>query len=91
MGRRYNFPKRAFNNARDRAELPHVRFHDFRHTWVSWLTPVCSYPCLITLKGDLKKSDMTLRYTHPSWEQKLAGVAALPRILTTDEPSADGT
>ena len=77
---------RSFKAAARRAGLPdELRFHDTRHTWSSWLQTRCSYACLQALMGHSPGKSVTLAYTHPTWEEKLAAVEHLPRILTPDK------
>lgn len=66
-------PKTAFNKARVRAGLPHVRWHDLRHTWASWHA-MSGTPEQVLQKLGGWKTDMHKRYAHLA-PQYLAGFA----------------
>lgn len=69
--------RRAFERARKAAGLPHVHFHDLRHTYASWL--VQSGQNLRTVQELLGHSQLatTQRYTHLAAEHLRAAVADL--------------
>lgn len=66
-----------FDRARKAAGLPHVHFHDLRHTYASWL--VQHGVDLISLKSLMGHStiQMTSRYAHLEDEHLTAAVARL--------------
>jgi integrase len=67
----------AFATACKHAGIDHVRFHDLRHTFATNL--VMSGVDLVTVKEILGHSDiaMTVRYSHPSDERKMAAVECI--------------
>ena len=67
----------AFATACRRAGIGHVRFHDLRHTFATNL--VMNGVDLVTVKEILGHSDisMTVRYSHPSDERKMAAVEVI--------------
>lgn len=67
----------AFERARKEADLPHVHFHDLRHTYASWL--VQTGKNLRTVQELLGHSQIatTQRYTHLAAEHLRAAVAQL--------------
>jgi integrase len=67
----------AFATACRRAGIGHVRFHDLRHTFATNL--VMNGIDLVTVKEILGHSDisMTVRYSHPSDERKMAAVECI--------------
>ena len=72
-GRAIASPKTAFNKARVRAGLPHVRWHDLRHTWASWHA-MAGTPEQVLQKLGGWNTDMHRRYAHLA-PQYLAGFA----------------
>ena len=67
----------AFENAVKRAGIPHIRFHDLRHTFGS--RAVMSGVDLVTVKELMghKSINMTMRYSHPTPEHKKMAVERL--------------
>jgi integrase len=67
----------AFATACRHSGLGHVRFHDLRHTFATNL--VMNGVDLVTVKEILGHSDisMTVRYSHPSDERKMAAVEVI--------------
>jgi integrase len=67
----------AFQTACRHAAIGHVRFHDLRHTFATNL--VMNGVDLVTVKEILGHSDisMTVRYSHPSDERKMAAVECI--------------
>jgi integrase len=55
----------AFEQARDKVEKPHIRFHDLRHTYASWLAKDARVP-LTTIRDLLGHSNLsvTSKYAH---------------------------
>jgi integrase len=67
----------AFQTACRHSGIGHVRFHDLRHTFATNL--VMNGVDLVTVKEILGHSDisMTVRYSHPSDERKMAAVECI--------------
>ena len=67
----------AFETACRHSGVGHVRFHDLRHTFATNL--VMNGVDLVTVKEILGHSDisMTVRYSHPSDERKMAAVEVI--------------
>lgn len=67
----------AFQTACRHSGIGHVRFHDLRHTFATNL--VMNGVDLVTVKEILGDSDisMTVRYSHPSDERKMAAVEVI--------------
>lgn len=67
----------AFQTACRHAGIGHLRFHDLRHTFATNL--VMNGVDLVTVKEILGHSDisMTVRYSHPSDERKMAAVECI--------------
>jgi len=68
-GERYTNIRTAFEAAVRRAGIPHIRFHDLRHTFA---TRYMEKGDVVTLKDILghKTIEMTLRYAHATLEKK---------------------
>lgn len=78
----------AFEAARDAAGMPHVRFHDLRHAFGSWLA---SAGVPMTSVRDLMGHSslaVTSRYAHVAAPHLREAVAALPRIGWVRDGSA---
>lgn len=73
----YGSIKKGFHAAIRRAGIPHLRFHDLRHTFATRL--VSNGIDLATVKELLGHSTimMTMRYTHPTPEHKINAVESL--------------
>jgi integrase len=83
--------KQAFDRAAKRCGLDtvdgkHLRFHDLRHTFASWLAHKAPRVCEQALLGH-SISDVTGRYEHSSMEELRAAVETLPWV----EPRTDET
>jgi integrase len=67
----------AFQTACRHAGIGHLRFHDLRHTFATNL--VMNGVDLVTVKEILGHSDisMTVRYSHPSDDRKMAAVEVI--------------
>lgn len=70
----------GFKAARDAAGLPHVRFHDLRHTYASWI--VQDGKPLTAVRDLLGHSSLavTNRYAHLAPAHLLDAVSGLPRL-----------
>jgi len=70
-------PKKGFAKALRLAQIPHLRFHDLRHTFATRI--VHAGGDIITLKDLLghTKITTTARYTHPLADDKMAAVKRL--------------
>lgn len=70
----------GFREARRKAGMPHVRFHDLRHTYASWL--VQSGAGLTVVRDLLGHSSLavTSRYSHLAHDHLRAAVDGLPRV-----------
>ncbi len=70
----------AFKKAIKRAGIPHLRFHDLRHTFGS--RAVMGGVDIVTVKELMghKSIEMTMRYSHPTPDHKRAAV----ELLRTD-------
>jgi len=68
-GQRYGNIRTAFEKAVKRAGIPHIRFHDLRHTFA---TRYMGKGDILTLKDILghKTIEMTMRYAHPTLNKK---------------------
>jgi integrase len=86
-GSRLNDVKDAFLDARKKAGLDDLRFHDLRHTFASHL--VMAGVDLMTVKELLghKSLTMTERYSHLSPDHKARAVKVLDS-LTVESPPA---
>jgi integrase len=70
----------AFKAAREKANLEHVRFHDLRHTYASWL--VQAGKPLTAVRDLLGHSSLlvTNRYSHLAPAHLVDAVSALPQL-----------
>jgi len=87
-GRPIKSIRTAWEKALKRAEIPHCRFHDLRHTFATYSL---SYGAdLVSIRDILGHSDirMTSRYAHSSEEMKKRAVESLTRLIPSgpDEP-----
>lgn len=75
------YTKTAFHNARRKAGLEDFRFHDLRHTAATWM--ITAGIDLVTVKEILGHADIktTMRYAHPTPENKKKAVNTLAAIL----------
>jgi len=69
-----------FQEARKAAGLPHIHWHDLRHTYASWL--VQAGQPLTAVRDLLGHSSLSVthRYAHLAPAHLLAAVATLPRL-----------
>lgn len=72
--------RKRFVAAREAAGLPHVRWHDLRHTYASWL--VQAGQPLTAVRDLLGHSSLSVthRYAHLAPAHLAAAVATLPRL-----------
>jgi integrase len=80
-GLEYHCIKRVFESAQRKAQINHLRFHDLRHTWASWL--IMGGVDLRTIQelGGWKSLSMLQRYTHLSGEHRLKAAETLDKRL----------
>ncbi len=72
--------RKGFDRARARAGMPHVRFHDLRHTYASWLVQAgAPLPAVRDLLGHSSLA-VTGRYAHLAREDLEAAVGRLPGL-----------
>ena len=73
----------GFREARRKAKMAHVRFHDLRHTYASWL--VQSGASLTVVRDLLGHSSLavTSRYAHLAHEHLREAIKGLPRGLVS--------
>jgi integrase len=76
-GQRYRSVRTAFELAVKRAHIPHIRFHDLRHTFATRL--IMGGVDLFTVQELLRHKSlfMTKRYSHPTPEHKKHAVTVL--------------
>lgn len=58
------FNNHAFRKARKRAGLEHVRWHDLRHTFASWMAQGGASDRVLQQAGGWTSSKMVARYAH---------------------------
>lgn len=80
-GQEYHCIKRVFESAQRKAQIDHLRFHDLRHTWASWL--VMGGVDLRTVQdlGGWKSLAMVTRYAHLSGEHRLKAAETLDKRM----------
>ena len=73
--------RKPFFEACDKAKIKGLRFHDLRHTAATWM--VMAGVDLVTVSEVLGHSDikMTLRYAHPTPENRRRAVDALAAVF----------
>jgi integrase len=76
-GDRYHCIKTAFAAAIRNAKIDHLRFHDLRHTWASWLVMGGVDPLTVKDLGGWKSLAMVHRYAHLSDEHRRKAVETL--------------
>jgi integrase len=79
-GEKFNKIRTSFQNAVKRAKLPHVRFHDLRHTFASHL--VMGGVDIRTVQELLGHKDIrvTMRYAHLAPDHMKSAVRVLDRV-----------
>lgn len=89
IGITYNQLRREFESARIAAGLPHVRFHDLRHTAASWwLGTGASLATVRDLLGHSSVS-VTSRYLHLLPGDLVRGAAAVDAMLGRTKTAQD--
>lgn len=78
-GRRLRSIKRAWRNARKRAGLDHVRFHDLRHTFAQELMDDSGNLSLVTDALHHTNSKTTKRYAHRRLQQVTTALTAMQK------------
>jgi integrase len=63
-GRVTRFNNHAFRKARARAGLPHLRWHDLRHTFASWMAQAGASDRVLQQAGGWTSPRMLVRYAH---------------------------
>lgn len=78
IGKRSN--NTAWRNARDRAGLPGLRFHDLRHTWASWHAQAGTPELVLQALGGWADLRMVSAYAHMAGRglHEHAGAVTLP-------------
>jgi len=89
-GLRYSDIFHPFKAACEKAKIRDLRFHDLRHTAASLM--VMGGVDLVTVKEILGHStiEMTMRYAHPTPENKRKAVSVLVSVFEADEKEMDG-
>lgn len=78
---------KLWREAREKAGLPHVRFHDLRHTNASWL--IQNGADLVTVRDLLGHANVSVtnRYSHIEEEQKRAAIHRIGMQRTKSVPN----
>ncbi len=81
--------RKPFIEACDKAEIKGLRFHDLRHTAATWM--VMAGIDLVTVSEILGHSDikMTMRYAHPTPENRRRAVEALAAVFSRESNDMD--
>lgn len=85
LGITYSTLRTYFERAREAAGLPHIRFHDLRHTYASWFLQ--SGGDLVALRDLLGHSTIAITadlYSHLDTRHLKRGVTAMGRMLKRD-------
>lgn len=77
------FNNHAFRKARKRAGLAHVRWHDLRHTFASWLAQSGASDRVLQQAGGWTSPKMVARYAHLRPDDLRPHVDAVGTILGT--------
>lgn len=80
--------RRAWDEAREKAKLPHIRFHDLRHTYASWLAQ--AGVSLVVIRDLLGHSSLsvTSRYSHLQTSHLRDAVTNIPAGLGRSRKAA---
>jgi integrase len=77
------FNNHAFRKARARAGLPHVRWHDLRHTFASWMAQSGASDRVLQQAGGWSSTKMVERYAHLRPSDMLPHLLAVSSKLDT--------
>lgn len=90
-GKRFMAYLHSFYTARDKAGIPDERFHDFRQTAATLM--VMGGVDLVTVSLIFGHPDikMTMRYAHPTSENKRKAVSVLASVFEPDSDEKHGT
>ncbi len=87
VGEKVSALRKSLRRALTRSGLPVITWHDFRHTFATWLSTRCTYACLKALLAHSPGSDVTALYIHPSWQEKVDAINQLPDLLGAEPGS----
>ena len=81
-GKQMKSPKRGWVDAVKKAGIPHVRWHDLRHTWASWHLQNGTTLAELKELGGWHSIEMVLVYAHlvPGFTNKVANNSAPPTV-----------
>jgi integrase len=79
------FNNHAFRKARVRAGLPHLRWHDLRHTFASWMAQTGASDRVLQQAGGWTSSRMVARYAHLRGDDLRKFVEAVGTKMDTGE------
>lgn len=85
-GKPFNDPWKAWDRARERANLKGIKWHDLRHTWASELAMAGAPTSAIKTLGGWASDSSVAIYTHLS-QQHLVGLADLATSRLTAAPT----
>jgi integrase len=90
-GKQFTGTLQSFYTAREKAGVPDVRFHDLRHTSATLM--IMGGVDLVTVSQILGHSDikMTMRYAHPTPENKRKAVSVLTSAFEPKQEAKHGT
>ena len=86
LGAKILRPDMGFTNALARAGLPHMRWHDLRHTFAAWVGKHGSHDMKMALMGHAAR-DQSDEYGGVSFEEKLEFIDTLSPLLIGPESS----
>ena len=81
-GKKMKSPKRGWIDAVKKSGIPHVRWHDLRHTWASWHLQNGTTLAELKELGGWNSIEMVLVYAHlvPGFTNKVANNSAPPVV-----------
>lgn len=81
-GKSMRSPKRGWMDAVKKSGIPHVRWHDLRHTWASWHLQNGTTLAELKELGGWHSIEMVLVYAHlvPGFTNKVANNSAPPAV-----------